>query len=49
MAEDGLGELPGCVDGHAINPPVVMLARELEQEVSVESRAFQVMIDSLHT
>lgn len=41
----GLPEL----DGHAINPPVVMSATELEREVSVETGAFQVMTNSSNT
>lgn len=41
--------LPECIDGHAINPPVVMWATELEREVSVETGAFQVMTNSPNT
>lgn len=41
--------LPGLVDRHAINPPVVMSATELEREVSVETGAFQVMTNSSNT
>lgn len=41
--------LPGLVDGHAINSPVVMWATELEREVSVETGPFQVMTNSSNT
>lgn len=45
----GLCVLPEFVDGHAINPPVVPWATELEREVSVEMWAFQVMTNSSNT
>lgn len=41
--------LPELIDGHAINPPVVVWATELEREVSVETGAFQVMTKSPNT
>lgn len=41
MVAGGLCVRPELVDGHAINPPVVMWATELEQEVSVETGPFK--------
>lgn len=49
MVAGRLCVLSGFVDGHAINPPVVPWATELEREVSVETGALQVMTNSSNT